>query len=334
MRWRLTSSFPKSLDVIHGGAEIFANALAEGTDNKFQVQVFPPGELAPAREAADAVSSGAAEICHTSSSYSIAKDPAFALAAGVPFGLNQRMQSAWMYEGGGIDLLNAFFAKHNLYALPAGNTGAQMGGWFKKELASPQDFTGLKIAVAGLAARVLEKLGAKPQAIEPTDLSSSLTKGSVDAAAYLGPHDDEKLGLYKLAQFYYYPAFWGGQWMFHLFFNREKWELLPKTYQVAIRNAAHVTHSTMIARYDMLQKPAIVRLVTAGTQLKPFGEAILDAALKASNEVVADLSSKHADFKKIHDAMREVRRDSYLWLQVSESTYDTYMMIQQRKRTL
>src|ERR671935_1711285 len=123
LRWRLTSSFPKSLDTLYGASEAFAKAVAEASDNKFQIQVFAAGEIVPGLQAADAVTNGTVEMCHTASYYYWGKDPTFAFGTAVPFGLNCRMQNAWMYEGGGIDLMNAFYARFNIFGLPGGNTG-------------------------------------------------------------------------------------------------------------------------------------------------------------------------------------------------------------------
>src|SRR5678816_484147 len=134
LKWRLTSSFPKSLDTIYGAAEVCAKAVAEATDNKFQIQVFAGGELVPGLQAIDAVSNGTVEMCHTASYYYVGKDPTYAFGTAVPFGLNSRMQNAWQYFGGGLELMNDFYRKANIYGLPCGNTGCQMGGWFRKEI--------------------------------------------------------------------------------------------------------------------------------------------------------------------------------------------------------
>ena len=144
IKWRLTSSVPKSLDTLYGGADLFAKMVAEATDNKFQIQVFAGGEIVPPLQAADAVTNGTVEMCQTASYYYFGKDPTFALSCAVPFGLNPRMQNAWMHHGGGIDLMNDFYKKFNIVAFPAGNTGAQMGGWFRKELKTVDEFKGLK----------------------------------------------------------------------------------------------------------------------------------------------------------------------------------------------
>jgi TRAP-type mannitol/chloroaromatic compound transport system substrate-binding protein len=170
IKWRLTSSFPKSLDTIYGAAEVFSKAIAEATDNKFQIQVFAAGEIVPGLQAADAVTNGTVEMCHTASYYFVGKDPTFALGTAVPFGLNPRQANAWMYHGGGLDLMNAFYKKYSIYQLPGGNTGTQMGGWFRKEIKTLADIQGLKMRIGGFAGQVLAKLGAVPQQIAAGDI--------------------------------------------------------------------------------------------------------------------------------------------------------------------
>ncbi len=332
--WRLTSSFPKSLDTLYGAAELFAKTLSEITDGKFKVQVFAAGEIVPGLQAADAITSGTVEMAHTASYYYWGKDPTFAFGTAVPFGLNQRMQNAWMYEAGGIDLMNEFYAKYQIYGLPLGNTGAQMGGWYRKEINTVDDLKGLKMRIGGVGGAVITKLGAVPQQIAGGDIYPALEKGTLDACEWVGPYDDEKLGFAKVAKYYYYPGWWEGQAMLHLFINQAKWESLPKVYQAAVKAAAHVANTHMMAKYDTLNAAALRRLVAVGTQLRPFSEGVLDATFKAANELYAEISAKNPAFKKTLEAMKAVRADNYLWFQLSESTYDTYMMIQQRKNLL
>src|SRR6202158_3238023 len=234
LKWRCTSSFPRSLDTIFGTAETFAKAVAEVTDNKFQIQVFAAGEIVPGLNAADAVTNGTVEMCHTASYYYVGKDPTYAFGTAVPFGLNSRMQNAWMYFGGGMELMNEFYKKANIYAIPCGNTGCQMGGWFRKEIKEPADFNGLKFRIGGYAGRVLQKLGCVPQQIAGGDIYPALEKGTIDAAEWVGPYDDEKLGLSKIAPHYYYPGWWEGGPSLHGFISLAKWNALPKSYQTAL----------------------------------------------------------------------------------------------------
>jgi TRAP-type mannitol/chloroaromatic compound transport system substrate-binding protein len=330
IKWRLTSSFPKSLDTIYGGAEYLSKQVAEMTDNKFQIQVFAAGEVVPGLQALDATSNGTVEMCHTVSYYYVGKDPTFAIYASVPFGLNARQQNSWLYQGGGNELGNEFFKKYGVIAHPCGNTGTQMGGWFRKEIKTPADLQGLKMRIGGIAGQVLAKLGVVPQQLAGGDIYPSLEKGTIDSAEWVGPYDDEKLGFNKVAKFYYYPGFWEGGPTVHAFTNLEKWNSLPKTYQAVLANAAQATNSWMQARYDMQNPAALKRLVASGTQLRPFTNEVLDACLKATNELWAEISAKNPDFKKSIDAMQAYRSDQYLWWQVAEYTFDSFMI---RSRT-
>ncbi|MEX0409419.1 TRAP transporter substrate-binding protein [Aquibium sp. LZ166] len=328
--WRLTSSFPKSLDTIYGGAEVFAKMVSEATDGNFQIQVFAAGEIVPGLQAADATTAGTVEACHTVSYYYWGKDPAWALGAAVPFALNARGMNAWHYHGGGIDLMNEFYAQHNLVGFPGGNTGVQMGGWFRKEINTVADLQGLKMRIGGFAGRIMEKLGAVPQQIAGGDIYPSLEKGTIDAAEWVGPYDDEKLGFYKVAPFYYYPGWWEGGPTVHLMFNKEQYDSLPANYQSLLRTAAQAENANMLQKYDYLNPDALKRLVANGTQLRPFSQEILSACFDASLGIYDELTSSNAAFKKIWDSIVEFRSKHFLYQQVAEYNYDTFMMVQQR----
>ena len=330
VKWRLASSFPKSLDTIYGGAEQLSKYVAEMTDNKFQIQVFAAGELVPGLQALDATSNGTVEMSHTVSYYYVGKDPTFAIFASVPFGLNTRMQNSWLEQGGGGEIANEFYKKHGVVGMPCGNTGTQMGGWFRKEIKTVADLQGLKMRIGGIAGQVLAKVGVVPQQLAGGDIYPSLEKGTIDAAEWVGPYDDEKLGFNKVAKFYYYPGFWEGGPTVHAFTNLEKFNALPKNYQAILTNAAAHVNGWMPARYDMQNPGALKRLVASGTQLRPFTNEVLDACLKATNELWAEISAKNADFKKAIDAMQAYRSDQYLWWQVAEYTNDSFMI---RSRT-
>ena len=322
IKWRMTSSFPKSLDTIYGGATEFSKYVAEMTDNKFQIQVFQAGELVPGLQALDATSKNTVEMCHTASYYYVGKDPTFAIYSSVPFGLNARQQNSWWYQGGGMELGNEFFQKFGVIGFHAGNTGTQMGGWFRKEIKTVADLSGLKFRIGGIAGQVLQKVGVIPQQIAGGDIYPALEKGTIDAAEWVGPYDD--------AKYYYYPGFWEGGTAVHTFCNLEKWNSLPKNYQAIIASAAAEANSWMAARYDMQNPAALKRLVAGGTQLRPFTNEVLEACLKATNELWTEISAKNADFKKSIDAMQAYRSDQYLWWQVAEYTFDSFMI---RSRT-
>src|SRR5499427_8079705 len=330
IKWRCTSSFPKSLDTLYGAIEVFAKAVAEATDNRFQIQTFAAGEIVPGLQALDAVSNGTVEMAHTSSYYYVGKDPTFAFGTAVPFGLNSRMQNAWQFFGGAIDLLNDFYKKYNVYGIPCGNTGCQMGGWFRKEIKDPADFNGLKFRIGGYAGRVLQKLGAVPQQIAGGDLYPALEKGSIDAAEWVGPYDDEKLGFYKVAPHYYFPGWWEGGPMLLSFVNLDKWNALPKNYQGILEQAGHYANNWMQAKYDAVNPGALKRLVASGTKLMPFSTPVMEACLNAALELYHEVSATNPDFKKAYESMIAFRSDQYLWWQVAEYSNDTFLI---RNRT-
>jgi len=324
LKWRLTSSFPKSLDTIYGASETFAKAVAESTDNKFQIQVFAAGEIVPGLQAADAVTNATVEMCHTASYYYFGKDPTFAFGTAVPFGMNQRMVDAWNYFGGGVDLMNDFYKKFNIIAFPAGNTGAQMGGWFRKEIKSVDDLKGLKMRIGGFAGQVMNKLGVVPQQIAGGDIYPALEKGTIDAAEWVGPYDDEKLGFQKVAKYYYYPGWWEGCSGGSLYVNNKALETLPPAYKKMIEVAAgHVT-SWMVPKYDAGNPAALKRLVAGGAIVKPFPRPVLEACFDAAYKYYDEVSAKNATFKKIYDHLKEFRADQNLWFRVAENTFDNF----------
>ncbi|HLQ92764.1 MAG TPA: TRAP transporter substrate-binding protein [Xanthobacteraceae bacterium] len=333
LRWRLTSSYPKSLDTLYGAAEIFAKAVAEATDNKFHIQVFAAGEIVPALAAADAVQNGTVEMCHTASYYYFGKDPTFAFGTAVPFGLNARMQNAWMYHGDGMKLMNDFYKKFNFIAFPAGNTGCQMGGWYRKEIKAVADLKGMRMRIGGFAGTVLAKVGVAPVQIPGGEIYSALEKGTIDAAEWVGPYDDEKLGFQKIAPYYYYPGWWEGGAMLHNFINLAKWDALPPAYKSIVRSASSVANEWMMAKYDAVNPAALKTMLREGVvQFRQFPLPVMDECLKAALEVYAEVSSTNATFKEVWENLLAFRNDAYLWWQVGEYAYDDFL-IRNRRRT-
>ena len=326
VKWRLSSGFPKSLDTIYGGAEVIAKYVSEASDNRFQIQPFAAGEIVGTFQLADAVSTGTIEMGQTASYYYVGKDPTFAFPTAIPWGLNPRQENAWMYHGGGIDLMNEFFAKHSLYGMPAGNTGTQMGGWFRKEIKGVQDLQGLKMRIGGLAGQVMQKLGLVPQQIPGGDIYPALERGTVDAAEWVGPYDDEKLGFNKVAPYYYYPGFWEGGAQITAFINLAKWNELPKAYKSLLTAACGYANVDMQAKYDARNPAALRRLVSGGAQLRPFPQELLEASYKAANELYDELSQKNPEWKKVYEPYRTFRNEEYIWFQVAEYTYDNFMI--------
>jgi TRAP-type mannitol/chloroaromatic compound transport system substrate-binding protein len=326
MKWRMTTSWPKSLDTLFGAAETMAKAVAEATDNKFQIQVFAGGEIVPGLQVVDAVQNGTVECGHTASYYYFGKDPTFGMGTSIAFGPNQRLNQGWWTQGGGKEVLNEFYKKYNSTALLAGNTGCQMGGWFRKEINSVDDLKGLKMRIGGFPGRVIQKLGAVPQQIAAGDIYPALEKGTIDAAEWVGPYDDEKLGFYKVAPHYYYPGWWEGGSMLLAFVNLDKWNTLPKHYQAILEQAAAYANTWCMAKYDLVNPPALRRLLANGVKLHGFSPAIMEACFKAAHELHDEISKTNEGFKKVYDSMNNFMRPAYSWAQVAELNYDSFMI--------
>jgi TRAP-type mannitol/chloroaromatic compound transport system substrate-binding protein len=325
IKWRFTTSWPKSLDTLYGAAELMAKTVGEITDNKFQLQTFAGGEIVPGLQVLDAVQNGTVECGHTASYYYFGKDPTFTFGTAVPFGPNQRMNQAWYINGGGKEALNEFYKTYNVTSLLAGNTGCQMGGWFRKEINTVDDLKGLKMRIGGFAGRIMQKLGVVPQQLAGGDIYPALEKGTIDAAEWVGPYDDEKLGFYKVAPHYYTPGWWEGGPMLLALVNLEKWNALPKHYRAALEAGASVANDWMTARYDAANPMAMKKLLASGTKLHAFSAPIMDASFKAAKEIYAEVSASNANFKKVHDSLMNFTGNGYQWWAVAELTYDSFM---------
>jgi TRAP-type mannitol/chloroaromatic compound transport system substrate-binding protein len=332
IHWRLASSFPKSLDTIYGAADTIAARVAAATDGKFTIRPFAAGEIVPGLQVLDAVQNGTVECGHTASYYYVGKDPTFTFDATVPFGLNARQQNAWIYNGGGMALLREFFDGYGVMNFPAGNTGVQMGGWFRKEIKTVEDLKGLKFRIGGFAGQVLAKLGTVPQQIAGGDIYPSLEKGTIDAAEWIGPYDDEKLGFNKVAKYYYYPGWWEGGLNVSLLVNKQQWEQLPKQYKAVLEAACFEANLTMNAKYDAENPAALRRLVAGGAQLRPFPREVMEACYKAATELYDETAKTNPKFAKIYEPWKKFRDDEYLWFRVAENSFDNFAFTAGLKR--
>jgi TRAP-type mannitol/chloroaromatic compound transport system substrate-binding protein len=332
VNWRLQAGFPKSLDVLYGGAETIARHVSELTDGRFKIQVFAPGEIVGSFQIFDAVGNNTVDAGITALYYYIGKDPTLALGSAVPFGLNQRQQFSWLFDGGGNQLVETLLAPYNLVGLPAGGTGAQMGGFFRRELNSLADFRGLKFRIGGLGGQVLAKLGVVPQQIAPGDVYPALERGTLDAAEFIGPYDDEKLGLAKIAKYYYVPGWWEGGVSGHLLINKEKWEALPKSFQRALTVATQALCCEQIAQYDARNAAALRRILSQGAELRTFPRDSIEAAYKASFELYAEMGQTHPNWNKVYEPWLAFRQEALTWFRVSEATYDGFVNLMGNRR--
>ncbi|MDX2099264.1 MAG: ABC transporter substrate-binding protein, partial [Leptolyngbyaceae cyanobacterium bins.59] len=208
IRWRMATSWPKSLDIAFGTAELVCQKVSDMTKGRFVITPYEAGEIVPGLEVLDAISAGTAECGHTASYYFVKKNPALAFGTTIPFGLNAQQQNAWLNDGGGLDLIRKLYADFGVVTFPGGSTGAQMGGWFTRSIRSVQDLKGLKMRIPGMGGQVMKRLGVDVQVLAGNEIFGALETKRIDAAEWVGPYEDERLGLNRIAPFYYYPGWW------------------------------------------------------------------------------------------------------------------------------
>lgn len=326
VRWRMATSWPNSLETIFGGAEIVCKRVSEMTQGRFTITPFAAGELVPGLQVLDAVQAGTVQCGHTASYYYIGKNPTLAFGTTVPFGLNAQQQNAWLYYGGGLEAMQKLYSDFGVINFPAGNSGAQMGGWFKREIKSVTDLNGLKMRIPGLGGEVMSRLGVNVQVLPGGEIYLALDRGAIDAAEWVGPYDDEKLGLNKAAQFYYYPGWWEPGSTFEVQVNQSEWEKLPKEYQEIFKNAAMDANINMLAQYDALNREALGRLVAGGAKLTPYSPEIMQAAQKVSFELYEENAGKDSTFKEVYDQWKSFRDQVYQWNKINELSFANFVV--------
>jgi TRAP-type mannitol/chloroaromatic compound transport system substrate-binding protein len=324
--WQMATSWPVALDTIFGGAQIFADRLTAMTSGRFKITPRAAGELAPGTQVLDVVSQGAVPIGHTASYYYVGKSPVTAFGTSLPFGLTAQQQNAWLHDGGGLAMLQDFYQrKFGVIQFPAGNTGAQMGGWFRNEINTVADLQGLKMRIPGLGGQVMTKLGVTVQVLAGGEIFQALQTGAVDAAEWVGPYDDEKLGFHKVAQHYYYPGWWEPGPSLEVQVNLSEWAKLPPEYQEALKTAAAQANVEMLARYDARNQAALQSLLSQGVTLTPYSREILEAASTATNELFAEFSASDPEFKSIFDEWAKFRDTVRAWNKVNEASFTNFV---------
>lgn len=325
LRWKMQTSWPKSLDTIFGGAQTVCDRVKAMTGGKFTITPYAAGEIVPGLEVLDAVQQGTVECGHSPSYYYVGKNPALGFGTSVPFGLNAQQQNAWFYHGGGLDTMHKLYSDFNVINFPAGNTGAQMGGWFKREVKSVSDLKGLKMRIPGLGGEVMSRLGVNVQVLPGGEVFLALDTGAIDAAEWVGPYDDEKLGLNKAAPYYYYPGWWEPGATLDLQINKTAWESLPPEYQAILQTAAMEANLNMLSQYDAQNRLALQSLLEGGTQLIPYSEEILKAAQQISFDLYEENASKDATFKEVYESWKKFRQEILDWNQINELSYANFL---------
>ncbi|HIK30359.1 MAG TPA: TRAP transporter substrate-binding protein [Oscillatoriales cyanobacterium M59_W2019_021] len=324
VRWNMATSWPISLDTIFGGAKTICDRLKEMTGGRFTITPFPAGELVPPLQVFDAVQGGNVEVGHTASYYYVGKNPALGFATSMPFGFTAQQQNAWLYQGGGLDAIQKIYADFGVINFPAGNTGTQMGGWFKREIKTVADLKGLKMRIPGIGGEVMNRLGVNVQVLPGGEIYLALERGAIDAAEWIGPYDDEKLGLHKATQFYYYPGWWEPGPTLDVLVNRAQWERLPKEYQEAFKTATYEANATMLAQYEARNGEALKRLVAGGTKLTAYSKEILQTAQKTAFELYEEKAAQNPSFKAIYEPWKAFREQIYQWDKLNELSFNNF----------
>ncbi len=325
VQWRMATSWPQSLDTIYGGAKTICDRISVLTDGRFTIDPFAAGEIVPGLQVLDAVQAGTVECGHSAAYYYVGKNPALAFGTTVPFGLNAQQQNAWFYHGGGLETMHKLYADFNVISFPAGNTGVQMGGWFKQQIQSTNDLKGLKMRIPGLGGEVMAQLGVNVQVLPGGEIFLALDRGAIDAAEFVGPYDDEKLGLHEAAKYYYYPGWWEPGATLDATVNLAAWQALPAEYQEIFKTAAYEANLDMLAKYDALNGAALQSLVGKGVKLTPYSDEILTAAAAASTSFLEDNASQDATFKAVYDDWKKFRDTVLRWNKVNELSFSQFV---------
>ena len=324
VKWTLVSSFPRGLETLFGSSEYLAKLVGEMSGGNFTIETHAAGELVPGLQVLDSVKSGAAEVGQSASYYYIGKNPALAFDSCVPFGLNGRQQAAWLREGGGMELLRPLFADLGVRNFTSGNTGVQMGGWFRREINTVDDLKGLKIRIPGMGGEVLARLGATVQVLPGGEVYSALERGVIDAAEWVGPYEDEKLGFHKVAKYYYSPGWWEPGASLSYYVGLKAWDKLPANYKAIFEAAAAEAGVKMQVRYDALNPPALKRLVEQGVQLRTFSEELMSAAQDTSMALLEEHAAKDPTYRTIYESWRSWRALSFDWFSEAELDYSSF----------
>lgn len=324
VQWRLASSFPSSLDTIYGAADVLAARVDAMSEGRFKIRVYESGEMLPGLQVLDGVQQGSVQVGQTAGYYYTGKNPALAFDTCVPFGLTSRQQTAWLMEGGGLELVRGLYADFGMISFPCGNTGVQMGGWFRREVGSLADLQGLKMRIPGMGGKVMDALGASVQVLAGGDIYPALERGAIDATEWVGPYDDEKLGFHQVAKVYHYPGWWEPGPSLSFLVNQKAWDALPKAYQEIFTAASAEAATAMQARYDAKNPPALERLLATDIRMTPFPADVMRGARDAARELLASEAAADATYRKVFDHWEAYRKGSFKWFGTAELAYQQF----------
>lgn len=320
--WRLATSFPESLDILHGAGVRVARRVEELTGGNFTIRVYQANEIVPALQVMDAVMQGTVQCGVSPGYYYIGKNPALAFDTAIPFGLSTRQQYAWMMHGGGLELLNSIYADFGVISFPCNSTGGQMGGWFRGPVGSLADMAGLRFRIPGIGGEIMSRLGVTVQNLGAPEIYPALERGAIDATEWVGPYDDEKLGFYQVAKNYYYPGWWEPGVTMGLLISMDAYNELPPAYQEILQSVCGETFADRLAAYDHANPLALQRLVNDhGVVVREYPQDIMDAAWRESNAYLEEQAAADATFRQVFESYRTFRDAQWSYAQGNELAY-------------
>ena len=321
-RWKMVTTWPPGFPVLQHGAERFAENVKAMSNGRIDIKVYAGGELIPPLQTFDAVSQGTVEMGHGSAYYWAGKVPEAQFFSTVPFGMTARGMNAWLYDGGGLELWREAYKPFRVVPFPLGNTGVQMGGWFNKEINSLEDIKGLKMRIPGLGGKVFAKAGGNPVLLAGSEVYTALERNTIDATEWIGPYHDQRLGLYRAAEHYYYPGWHEPGTVLELTINQRAWDSLPKDLQAIITNAAQAENVRMLSEMEQKNLSALQELkAREGVQIHRFPSDVLAKLKSLTDETLAEEAAANPKFKAIYDAYNAFRNQNDAWSAISENAY-------------
>jgi len=322
IKWKMVTTWPKNFPGLGTGANKLAETINTLSAGRMEVKVYGAGELVPAMEIFDTVSRGTAQMGHGAAYYWKGKNEVFQFFSTVPFGLTAQEMNGWLYNGGGLDLWQKAYAKHNIIPMPAGNMGVQMGGWFNKEINSLDDLKGLKMRIPGLGGEVFKRAGGTPVNLPGGELFTAMQSGTIDAVEWVGPYNDLAFGFYKVAKFYYYPGWHEPGTTLEAMINKQAFEALPKDLQAIVKIACEVANHEMLAEYTSRNNDALQTLINKHqVQIRHFPDDVLEKLRDLSDQVVKELAQKDAFAMEVYESFSRYRDKAVNWSEYSERAY-------------
>ena len=328
-KWKMVTTWPANFPIFQEGAERFADDVRVMSNGRLDIHVYAGGELVPALQVFDAVSNGVVEMGHGSPYYWAGKVPEAQFFSSVPFGMTAKGMNAWLYNAGGLELWNEIYKPFNLIAMPMGNTGVQMGGWFNKQINTMDDIHGLRMRIPGLGGKVFKKAGGNPVLMAGSEIYTALERGTLDATEWVGPFHDMRLGLNRAAKYYYYPGWHEPGTVFELMINNTKWSLLPEDLQKIVQTAAAANSEWIYAQMEFHNQQALKELRTKqNVQIIEFPKEVLSEFKRLTKETLDEEAAANAMFKQVYEAYESFRADYEDWDELSEESYQASLRLE------